>query len=94
MERVVLESWIGDGLSLDEMGRRAGRHPSTVSYWMRKHGLAAVGAELHRARGRLDRDELERLIDAGLSVRGIATAVDRARQACVTGSGSTGWRRG
>ncbi len=58
MERAVLESWIGDGLSLDEMGRRAGRHPSTVSYWMRKHGLAAVGAEMHRARGRLDRDEL------------------------------------
>ena len=45
MERAVLEDWIGDGLSLDEMGRRAGRHPSTVSYWMRKHGLVAVGAE-------------------------------------------------
>jgi hypothetical protein len=51
MERAVLEGWIGDGLSLDEM---------------------------HRARGRLDCDELERLIDAGLSVRGIATAVDRS----------------
>jgi transposase len=78
MERAVLEEWIGDGLSLDEMGRRAGRHPSTVSYWMRKYGLAAVGADRHGARGRLERDELVRLIDAGLSVRGIAKAIDRS----------------
>ncbi len=78
MERAVLERWIGDGLSLDEMGRRAARHPSTVSYWMRKHGLTAVGADVQRARGRLGRDDLERLIDAGLSVRGIAKAIDRS----------------
>ena len=93
MERAVLEDWIGDGLSLDEMGRRAGRHPSTVSYWMRKHGLAAVGAERHRARGRLDRDELavpHRCRAVGPRHRG----GDRPkhRRPFVTGSVSTGWR--
>jgi hypothetical protein len=78
MERVVLENWIGDGLSLDEMGRRSGRHPSTVSYWMRKHGLAAVGTEMHRARGALDRDELAMYLRAGFSVRDMAEATNRS----------------
>jgi IS30 family transposase len=78
VHRTVLEEWIGEGLSLEEMGRRSGRHPSTVSYWLRKHGLAAVGAERHAARGALDREELRSLIDAGLSVRGIAQAVNRS----------------
>ena len=74
----MLEAWIGDGLSLEEMGRRGGRHPSTVSYWLRKHGLSAARADVHRAKGALDRDELARLIDAGLSVRGIAEAAGRS----------------
>ncbi len=74
----MLEAWIGDGLSLEEMGRRGGRHPSTVSYGLRKHGLSAARADVHRAKGALDRDELARLIDAGLSVRGIAEAAGRS----------------
>jgi 5-methylcytosine-specific restriction endonuclease McrA len=78
MDRELLEAWIAEGLSLEEMGRRAGRHPSTVSYWMRKHGLEAVGAEIHGARGPLDRDELESLVEAGLSVRQLADATDRS----------------
>jgi Helix-turn-helix domain len=60
------------------MGRRAGRHPSTVSYWLRKYGLRAVGAEVYGARGALDRDELESLLNDGLSIREVATAVDRS----------------
>src|SRR6185437_7416964 len=78
VERWVLEEWLAEGLSLEDMGRRAGRHPSTVSYWLRKHGLSPVGAERHRARGALDRDELAALIDAGLSIRGIAAATGRS----------------
>jgi IS30 family transposase len=78
MDRGVLEGWIAEGLSLEDMGRRADRHPSTVSYWLRKHGLEAVGAEVHRARGALDRDELESLVEAGHSVRSIAHALGRS----------------
>ena len=26
-------------MSLDAIGERAGKHPSTVSYWLKKHGL-------------------------------------------------------
>jgi hypothetical protein len=78
MDRGVLEGWIGDGLSLDEMGRRAGRHPSTVSYWLRKHGLSAVRAEVHRAKGALDRDELAMYLRAGFSIRDMAEATNRS----------------
>jgi DNA-binding CsgD family transcriptional regulator len=78
MERTVLEAWIAEGLSLEEMGARAGRHPSTVSYWLRKHGLRAVGADVHAARGPLEREELAQLVESGLSVRQIAEAVDRS----------------
>jgi hypothetical protein len=78
MDRTLLESWLAEGLSLEQMGARAGRHPSTVSYWLRKHGLTALGAEVHAARGALDRDELRALVDAGLSVRGIAHEVGRS----------------
>jgi hypothetical protein len=78
MEQAVLEGWIAEGLSLEQMGERAARHPSTVSYWLRKHGLCAVHVEAHAARGPLDRDELASLVDAGLSVRGIADEVARS----------------
>ena len=78
MDRSVLAAWIAEGVSLEEMGRSAGRHPSTVSYWLRKHGLEAVGAAVHSARGALDREELARLVGRGLSVREIAVAVERS----------------
>jgi 5-methylcytosine-specific restriction endonuclease McrA len=78
VDRAVLEQWIDEGLSLEEMGRGAGRHPSTVSYWLRKHGLAAVGAETHAARGALDRDELATYLRAGFSIRDMAEATNRS----------------
>jgi transposase len=78
MDRAVLEAWIGEGLSLEAMGRRAGRHPSTVSYWLRKHGLDAVGAEIHSAQGPLDREELAMYLRAGFTTRDMAEATDRS----------------
>ncbi len=78
MHRVVLEGWIAEGLSLEQMGARAGRHPSTVSYWLHKHGLGAVHAAAHAPRGPLDEADLRALVDAGLSVRAMAHEVDRS----------------
>jgi transposase len=74
-----LEVLLGQRLSIEEIGRRFGKHPSTVSYWINKHGLAAVNREKHAARGGIDRVRLEELVDAGMSVAQIALALDRSK---------------
>ncbi|HEX5308217.1 MAG TPA: helix-turn-helix domain-containing protein [Solirubrobacteraceae bacterium] len=79
MDRDSLESLLGQGLSLAEIGRRFDRHEATVSYWMKKYGLEAVRREQHAARGSIDRQQLEQLVDTGASITEIATAVDRSK---------------
>ena len=39
------------GASIEAIAREAGRDPSTVSYWARKHGLTSSHAPRHAARG-------------------------------------------
>lgn len=78
MHRAALARMLEEGLSLDEIGRRTGRHPSTVGYWVGKHGLTAAHADKHAPRGPIDRRELERLVEQGLTVREIAAAIDRS----------------
>ncbi|HWG07627.1 MAG TPA: helix-turn-helix domain-containing protein [Solirubrobacteraceae bacterium] len=88
MDRTYLQKMLGEGLSLAEIGRRVDRHESTVSYWVERHGLQANGRERHAARGALAREELESLVEQGMSIAEIALAVDSAR-------GRRGWwRRG
>jgi transposase len=77
MDRAALESMLDDGLSLAEIGRRVGRHESTVAYWLTKYGLRANGHDRHAAKGVLDRDELVALVAAGLSSSQIARVVER-----------------
>ncbi|HEX8120746.1 MAG TPA: helix-turn-helix domain-containing protein [Solirubrobacteraceae bacterium] len=72
MDRTTLETWLSEGLSLDEIGRRTGRHPSTVSYWLRKHGLTPANQERHAPRGGIPREALEALVAAELTTREIA----------------------
>jgi transposase len=79
MDRASLEELLESGLSVEAIGRRFGKHPSTVSYWMNKYGLAAVNREKHAARGALRREELEELVAAGRSIAEIAHAVDRSK---------------
>lgn len=76
--REQLAAMLAEGCSLDEIGRRVGRHPSTVSYWLRKHGLTPNGAQAHAARGGIAREVLEPLIEANLSIRDIAIRLDRS----------------
>ena len=78
MDRETLERWLEEGLSLEEIGRRVDRHPSTVSYWLEKFGLEATNATRHAARGGIPRTTLERLVEAHYSVREIATEVRRS----------------
>lgn len=68
-------------MSLAEIGRRVGRHESTVAYWVGRHGLRAVGAERHSARGGIAHDELLALVEEGLSIAQIAARLDRSKGA-------------
>lgn len=69
---------MAEGMSLEAIGKRVGKHESTVSYWLKKHGLAAVKAEKHTAKGAPPKEEMERLLAAGLSLREIAHQLDRS----------------
>lgn len=79
MDRGELEDMLSQGMSLAEIGRRVGRHESTVAYWVEKHGLRASGSERHAAKGALSRVELAELIDAGMSTSQIAEALERSK---------------
>lgn len=78
LPREALETMLAEGCSLEEIGRRADRHPSTVSYWLRKHGLSPNGAKAHAARGGISREILEPLIAEDLSIRDIAIRLGRS----------------
>lgn len=78
MEREQLEAQLAAGLTLAEMGRRAGTHPATVAYWLDRHDLPRPVDATHRPRGSLPRAQLSRLVAEDLTVREIAVAVDRS----------------
>jgi transposase len=74
MDRGSLELLLGQGSSVERIAKRFGKHPSTVSYWMAKHGLEAVNREKHAARGGIERERLEALVEAGMTIAQIARA--------------------
>jgi len=75
MDRASLEGFLARGLSLAEIGRRLGRHESTVAYWVEKHGLQAANRAKHAARGGVERGRLAELVEAGMSTGEIALTV-------------------
>ena len=70
---MFVSAWIGqcsprkleEGRSIESIARELGRPPSTVAYWVNKHGLTSQHARRHAARGGIERDELEALLDEG-----------------------------
>ena len=78
MDRDLLAHYLSQGLSLPEIGALVNRDPSTVGYWVQKHGLVANGRAKHAPRGRLTREQLEPLVARGLTIAQIASAVDRS----------------
>src|SRR4051812_30497758 len=78
VDQEFLESCLADGLSLEVIGERVGKHPSTVSYWLKKYGLAASKACSHAPKGGLSRSNLEELVQAGLTLREIADRLERS----------------
>lgn len=61
-----------EGVSIDGIAKRVGRSPSTISYWLKRHGLKANGAEKYGPKPPLTREALEALTSEGLSVPAIA----------------------
>jgi transposase len=78
MDRDALQLLLAQGVSVEQIGRRFGRHPSTVSYWMRKYGLEAPNRAKHAGKGGIDRAALGALVGRGMTIRQIATELDRS----------------
>src|ERR1700709_1667317 len=81
MDRNALQLLLAQGVSVEQIGRRFGRHPSTVSYWLRKHGLEAPNRAKHASKGGIERARLIELVDRGMTIAEIATAVGLSKGA-------------
>jgi transposase len=77
MDKRFLEECLARGMSLHAIGEQVGKHYSTVGYWLKKHGLAAVGRDRFTPRGGLDRSELETAVENGLTLNEMARSVNR-----------------
>jgi Homeodomain-like domain len=78
MDRAWLAAQLDSGRSIEAIAVEVARHPATVASWVDKHGLRSTLADRHAPRGGIPRDTLEALVAEGLSVRAIATRVDRS----------------
>src|SRR6266480_6061491 len=79
MEKEFLERQLAEGRSLEHIGKRVGKHSSTVAYWVNRYGLIPIGRARHAAIGPVPRDVLEELVSAGLSVAEIGATLGRSR---------------
>src|SRR3954464_16102651 len=67
-----LASRLAERRSIESAAREAGRSPSTVGYWVSKHGLSSSHAPKRAARGGIDRTELEAMVALGMPIRAMA----------------------
>lgn len=77
MDKRFLEDCLAKGMSLPQIGKLAERDPSTVGYWVKKHGLRANGSGKFRPRGGIDRKVLEVLVEDGLTLARMAEELER-----------------
>ncbi len=78
MDRALLQVFLEEGLSLEAIGKRVGKDPSTVGYWCKRHGLKPIGHERYAPRGGLSRETLEPLLAEGLTLVQIADRLGRS----------------
>jgi len=78
MTKEELEGYLAEGLSLEQIGKRVGRNPSTISYHLNKHGLKPVNQGKHASRGPIPELKLRTLVASGIPVRAIARQLDRS----------------
>src|SRR3954453_8623891 len=92
MQREWLERELAAGRSIEAIARELWRDPSTVAYWVNKHGLTSQHAPKHAARGGLVEGPLRAMVERGLSVRQIAAASGVSATSPPTGSPQSGAR--
>src|SRR3954447_17375154 len=78
MRKELLEECLAEGMSLEAIGKRVDKHESTVSYWLKKHGLEAARAEKHSAKGAPSKEEIETPLRLGMSLGEISKEIDRS----------------
>lgn len=81
MNKDSLQLLLAQGLSVEKIARRFGKDPSTISYWMAKHGLEAVNREKYAAKGGIEQQRLEALVEKGLTIAEIADEVKLSKTA-------------
>jgi transposase-like protein len=77
VEKEWLAQQLEAGRSMEDIAREVGKNPSTVAYWVNKHGLVSANAPKHQPRGPVGEAELRELVEEGLSVRQIAARLER-----------------
>jgi transposase len=77
MSKEELERYLAEGLSLDQIGKRVGLNPSTISYHLKKHGLKPVNQQRHQRRGPIPEGRLREAHEEGASLREMAEEFDR-----------------
>jgi transposase-like protein len=81
MDKDALQLLLARGVSVEQIGRRFGRHPSTISYWMRKYGLEAPNRAKHASKGGIERERLTQLVGRGMTIGEIAEEVGLSKGA-------------
>jgi transposase-like protein len=81
MEKESLEFLLNQGFSIERIAKRFGKDPSTVSYWMKKHRLESPYRDRHAAKGGIERERLEELVEAAKTTAEIAEAVGLSKGA-------------
>jgi hypothetical protein len=78
VEREWLAERLEAGASIEAIAREVHRHPSSVAYWVHKHGLSSSHTERHAARGPIDRELLTEIVRCELSIRDMADVLERS----------------
>jgi transposase-like protein len=81
MNRQSLELLLGQGVGIERIAKRFGKDPSTISYWVKKHGLQSPYAEKHAAKGGIERERLAGLVEEGMTIAEIAAEVGLSKGA-------------
>ena len=81
MDKQSLEQLLSRGVSVERIAKRFGKDPSTIAYWMEKHGLESPYAERHAAKGGIERKLLDGMVGDGLTIAEISDEVGLSKGA-------------
>src|SRR5438034_9479705 len=87
MDRRFLEEQLAAGRSLEQIGALVGKHPSTVAYWLKKHGMVAANHDKNAPKGTIDPGLFSELVSLGL------TRAELGAKLGISGSTVTYWLR-